>query len=172
MNIHLLKAQWELFGLRAPAFSWLVSAGLIAYCASIFLRQLRESKIRQRTVSVADRRLNALRPGQLRGTEPSQRHLRAFLAGNRQGLQRSASSEDRMADHFLFHDTQDRQKRGRTFLGRRGHRGRLQRINGRGKPGLQECIRHHHGSGPSCNLSCDPCRPAGCTVGKQQDTGA
>ncbi len=62
MNIYLLKAQWELFGLRAPVFSWLVSAGLIVYCASIFLRQLQESKIRQRTVSVADRWLNALRP--------------------------------------------------------------------------------------------------------------
>jgi Mg2+ and Co2+ transporter CorA len=56
-----LKAQWELFGLRAPVFSWLVSAGLIVYCASIFLRQLRESKIRHRTVSIADTRLNELR---------------------------------------------------------------------------------------------------------------
>ncbi len=63
MIIHLLKAQWELFGLRAPAFSWLVAAGLIAYCALILLRQLRESKIRQRTLSVADSRLDALRPG-------------------------------------------------------------------------------------------------------------
>jgi hypothetical protein len=61
--IHLLKAQWELFGLRAPAFSWLVSAGLIAYCASILFRQLRESKIRQRTLSVADRRLDGLDQG-------------------------------------------------------------------------------------------------------------
>ncbi len=63
VNIHLLKAQWELFGLRAPAFSWLVSAGLIVYCASIFLRQLRESKIRQRILSAADRRLGLLRKG-------------------------------------------------------------------------------------------------------------
>ena len=63
MNMYLLKAQWELFGLRAPAFSWLVSAGLIVYCASILLRQLRESKIRQHTLSVADRRLDALHPG-------------------------------------------------------------------------------------------------------------
>ena len=63
MIIHLLKAQWELFGLRAPAFSWLVSAGLIAYCASILFRQLRESKIRQRTLSVADRRLDGLDQG-------------------------------------------------------------------------------------------------------------
>ena len=61
--MYLLKAQWELFGLRAPAFSWLVSAGLIVYCASILLRQLRESKIRQHTLSVADRRLDALHPG-------------------------------------------------------------------------------------------------------------
>ncbi len=60
MTIYLLKAQWEIFGLRAPAFSWLVSAGLIAYCASILLRQLRESKIRQRTLSIADSRLDEL----------------------------------------------------------------------------------------------------------------
>jgi ABC-type transporter Mla subunit MlaD len=63
VNIYLLKAQWELFGLRAPVFSWLVSVGLMAYCALILLRQLRESKIRQRTLSVADRRLDALHPG-------------------------------------------------------------------------------------------------------------
>ena len=63
MNIYLLKAQWELFGLRAPAFSWLVSAGLIVYCASMFLRQWRESKIRQATVSIADKRLKALHTG-------------------------------------------------------------------------------------------------------------
>ena len=60
MNIDLLKAQCELFGLRAPVFSWLVSAGLIAYCAWIFLRQLRESIIRQRILSVFDRRLKSL----------------------------------------------------------------------------------------------------------------
>jgi hypothetical protein len=63
MNIDLLKAQCELFGLRAPVFSWLVSAGLIAYCAWIFLRQLRESIIRQRILSVFDRRLKSLPAG-------------------------------------------------------------------------------------------------------------
>lgn len=60
MNIYLLKAQWDLFGLRAPVFSWLVSAGLVAYCAWVFLRQFRESKIRQRILSLADRRLKSL----------------------------------------------------------------------------------------------------------------
>ncbi len=60
MNIYFLKVQWELFGLRAPAFSWLVSAGLIAYCGWIFLRHLRESKIRHRALSIADRRLTSL----------------------------------------------------------------------------------------------------------------
>ena len=67
MNIHFLKAQWELYGLRAPVFSWLVSAGLIAYCAWVFLRQLRESKIRQRILSVADKRLKSLRTGRSLG---------------------------------------------------------------------------------------------------------
>lgn len=80
MNIHILKAQWELFDLRAPAFSWLISACLIVYCAWIFFRQLRESKIRQRTLSVADRRLKALQtkslPAQGRRNGVSGRVLR------------------------------------------------------------------------------------------------
>jgi hypothetical protein len=52
-----------LFGLGAPAFSWVISAGLIVYCLWIFLGQLRESKIRQRFLSVADRRLTSLHAG-------------------------------------------------------------------------------------------------------------
>lgn len=63
MYIHFLKVQWECFGLVAPAFSWLISAGLIVYCLSIFLRQLRESKIRQRSLSTADRTLKGLLAG-------------------------------------------------------------------------------------------------------------
>ena len=63
MYIHFLKVQWVLFGLGAPAFSWVISAGLIVYCLWIFLRQLRESKIRQHFLSVADRRLTSLRAG-------------------------------------------------------------------------------------------------------------
>ncbi|OPY71337.1 MAG: Chromosome partition protein Smc [Syntrophorhabdus sp. PtaU1.Bin050] len=63
MNIHFLKAQWVLFGLGAPVFSWLVSAGLIMYCVWVFLRQLRESRIRQRVLSLADRRLTVLQAG-------------------------------------------------------------------------------------------------------------
>jgi hypothetical protein len=60
MNVYLLKAQWVFFGLGAPAFSWLVSGGLIVYCVWIFLRQMRESKIRHHCLSVADRRLKSL----------------------------------------------------------------------------------------------------------------
>ncbi|OPX96538.1 MAG: Chromosome partition protein Smc [Syntrophorhabdus sp. PtaB.Bin006] len=63
MNIHFLKAQWVLFGLGAPVFSWLVSAGLIVYCVWVFLRQLRESRIRQYILSAADRRLTVLQTG-------------------------------------------------------------------------------------------------------------
>ncbi|OPY77528.1 MAG: Chromosome partition protein Smc [Syntrophorhabdus sp. PtaU1.Bin153] len=63
MNIYLLKAQWVVFGLGAPVFSWLVSAGLIVYSVWVFLRQLRESRIRQRALSIADRRLTLLRKG-------------------------------------------------------------------------------------------------------------
>ncbi len=61
MNILILKAQWELFGLRAPAFSWVVSAGLIIYFFWVYLRQWRESRIRQSVLLDADRRLKTLR---------------------------------------------------------------------------------------------------------------
>ena len=63
MNILVLKAQWVFFGLGAPAFSWIVSAGLIAYCAWVYLRQLGESKIRQRLLSKADKQLRSIRAG-------------------------------------------------------------------------------------------------------------
>ena len=37
MNIFfLLKTQWEFFGLRAPAFSWVASAGIIAYFIMVY----------------------------------------------------------------------------------------------------------------------------------------
>ena len=64
MNIFvLLKAQWEFFGLRAPAFSWIASAGIIAYFVFVYLRQWRESKIRQRAFSAADKKLKSLQTG-------------------------------------------------------------------------------------------------------------
>jgi methyl-accepting chemotaxis protein len=58
-----LKAQWELFGLRAPAFSWIASAGIIVYFIFVYLRQWRESKIRQRILSVADKKLKSFQTG-------------------------------------------------------------------------------------------------------------
>jgi hypothetical protein len=67
MNIFLLKTQWELFGLEAPAFSWVASAGIIAYSIWVYLRQWHESRIRQRTFAVADQRLKSLqvrKPGE------------------------------------------------------------------------------------------------------------
>ena len=61
MNILLLlKTQWELFGLRAPAFSWLASAGLIGYCSWVYLWQWRQSKIRQHVLAIADKKLKSL----------------------------------------------------------------------------------------------------------------
>ncbi len=77
MDIHILKAQWEFFGLRAPVFSWLVSAGIIVYGLSILLWQFRESKIRQGALSFADKKLKALQ----------RKH--SALRGRRHGISRS-----------------------------------------------------------------------------------
>ncbi len=63
MNIYLLKVQWEFFGLSAPAFSWIASAGIIVYCAWVYLRQWQESRIRQRVFSIAEKKLKALQTG-------------------------------------------------------------------------------------------------------------
>src|SRR5512133_1083293 len=67
MNMPILKAQWEFFGLSAPAFSWTVAAGLIIYCTWVYLRQWRESKIRQRTLCAVDKRLKSLYSGSYGG---------------------------------------------------------------------------------------------------------
>jgi len=79
MNIHFLKAQWVFLGLGAPVFSWLVSAGLIMYCVWVFLRQLRESRIRQRILSLADRRLTALQAGRSTAQDRRNGISRRFL---------------------------------------------------------------------------------------------
>ncbi len=57
----LLKAQWGLLGLKAPVFSWIVSAGLIAYCIYVYLRFCKESGDRARLYALAERRLTTLR---------------------------------------------------------------------------------------------------------------
>lgn len=61
MNIFsLLKAQWEFFGLNAPAFSWLASAGIITYFFWVYLRHRQESKNRQGAYLTVDRKLKSL----------------------------------------------------------------------------------------------------------------
>lgn len=66
----LLKIQWELLGLKAPAFSWLVSIFLIAYSMWVYGSHLRASRNRQRVVALAEKRLVSLagtasaRPGE------------------------------------------------------------------------------------------------------------
>ncbi len=57
----LLKIQWELLGLKAPAFSWVVSACLIVYSIYIYGTHLRASRNRQRVLGLAERRLSSLR---------------------------------------------------------------------------------------------------------------
>ena len=62
-HFFLLKTQWEFVGLSAPAFTWVASAGIIACFIMIYLRQWRESRIRQRAFSIADERLKYLQTG-------------------------------------------------------------------------------------------------------------
>ncbi len=55
-----LKAQLELFGLKAPMFSWVVSAVLIAYAVYVYGRHLRVSRNRHRLLTIAEKRLQPL----------------------------------------------------------------------------------------------------------------
>ncbi len=57
----LLKIQWELFGLKAPAFSWTVSICLIVYSIFVYETHRRASRNRQYVLAIADKRLKALR---------------------------------------------------------------------------------------------------------------
>ena len=57
----LLKVQWELLGLKAPVFSWVVSVALLAYCIWIYLKLRKESRDRGRVFSSAEKKLNSLR---------------------------------------------------------------------------------------------------------------
>ncbi len=56
----LLKAQWELLGLKAPVFSWVVSAGLLAYCIWVYLKHRRESRHRARVIYSAEKKIKSL----------------------------------------------------------------------------------------------------------------
>lgn len=60
-NMFLLKAQWELLGLRAPVFSWVVSAGLLGYCIWVYLKHRREFGQRARVIYSAEKKLKTLR---------------------------------------------------------------------------------------------------------------
>ena len=57
----LLKIQWQLFGLSAPAFSWLVSVCLIIYSIYVYGMHLKASRNRQRVIVLAEKRLASLR---------------------------------------------------------------------------------------------------------------
>ena len=57
----LLKAQLALLGLRAPVFSWVVSAGLLAYCIWVYLNHRREFRHRARVIYSAEKKLKSLR---------------------------------------------------------------------------------------------------------------
>ncbi len=63
----LLKIQWQLYGLKAPAFSWIVSVCLIVYSIYIYGMHLKASRNRQRVLTLAEKRLSSLggeAPGQ------------------------------------------------------------------------------------------------------------
>ena len=57
----LLKAQWALLGLKAPAFSWLVSGAILVYCMCVYLRHRRGSRYQTHAIFVAEKKLAALR---------------------------------------------------------------------------------------------------------------
>jgi hypothetical protein len=59
--VFILKAQWELLGLKAPVFSWVVSAGLLAYCIRVYLKHRREFGQRARFIYGAEKKLKSLR---------------------------------------------------------------------------------------------------------------
>lgn len=59
----LLKIQWELLGLKAPAFSWIVSACLLVYAIYVYGTHLMASRNRQWLLSLAEERLASLRDG-------------------------------------------------------------------------------------------------------------
>jgi len=57
----ILKTQLELLGLKAPAFSWIVSFALIAYSLYVYARHLKVSRNGQYVLAVAEKRLQLLR---------------------------------------------------------------------------------------------------------------
>ncbi len=57
----LLRMQWQLLGLKAPVFLWLVSICLIAYSFYVHRTHHKASRNRQREVALAEERLTPLR---------------------------------------------------------------------------------------------------------------
>ena len=110
MNIFfLLKTQWEFFGLRAPAFSWVASAGIIAYFIMVYLRQWRESRIRQRAFSIADKRLKSLQTG--KPGDQSKGIARQLYDEIDKTFNNVPLLQATMADPFLLYGEEDRQER-------------------------------------------------------------
>jgi hypothetical protein len=56
-----LKVQMEFFGLKAPAFSWLVSLGLLLFSVAIYVKFYRICKFHRTVFSAATERLISLR---------------------------------------------------------------------------------------------------------------
>ena len=57
----LLGIQWQLLGLKAPAFLWLVSVCLIVYSIYVYKMHLKSSRNRQRVLALAGQRVARLR---------------------------------------------------------------------------------------------------------------
>ena len=136
MHISLLKANLELFGLRAPAFSWLVSVVLVVYCASIIRRQLRQSKIRQRDLSDADARLSGLAAGRSAARDRRSGVSGLFLReiGNVfDDLPSLGTAWQAISSSIISRTGKNGEE---SFWTAEDIRGRLRRIDGRGAPRL------------------------------------
>ena len=114
------EIQWQLLGLKAPAFLWLVSVCLIVYSIYVYRIHLKSSRNRQRVLALA-------------GQRGSHRLRDAASARPGEGISRSLY--DSMAS--VFDDlpllqpswravasclSSDRQRQGRPVLGERRHR--------------------------------------------------
>ena len=72
----LLKIQWQLFGLKAPAFSWVVSVCLIVYSIYVYGMHLMASRNRQRVLGLAEKRLVSV--GAVASAQPGEGITRSF----------------------------------------------------------------------------------------------
>ena len=72
----LLKIQWQLFGLKAPAFSWVVSVCLIIYSIYVYGVYLKASRNRQKVLGLAEKRLASV--GAVASAQPGEGITRSF----------------------------------------------------------------------------------------------